>query len=311
MGEFSYDRSRLVAETANRLRLMQVDFAQEEPSTREEYLSGELKVALERVPLAEQHAFLKELGDRFPTWEAAPPPPPEPPAPPPPPARPDLPTALKMVAEDGRGLPESQRQEVINRLMAAWGLSQKAAPAAPVKTEAVAANIGAKLGLSANQQVDPTRVAELTVLLIDFVQKLQPLTNKAWSMFKTEADAIGVQQKTMARFVSGDAAAPLNKELTDLRQTIAAFMDALSKCGRTLYHRHLLRLDPEDVKAAIVAERGRVGGFLRGADAECWEKYCELAVETLGETNIQSAMSKIVVEAVERTRGAAKGAGAD
>lgn len=308
MGEFSYDRSRLVAETANRLRLLQVDFAQEEPSTREEYLSGELKQTLERVPLAEQPAFLKELADRFPTWEVEPQRV-EVAAPPPPPARPDLPTALKMVAEDGRGLPESQRQEVITRLQTAWGLSNKV-PQAPARTEAVAANIGQKLGLAANQQVDPAKLAELTVQLLDFVQKLQPLAGKAWSMFKVDAEPIGLQAKTMARFVGGENV-PLAKELADLRQTLAAFLDALSKCGKTLYHKHLLRLDPDDVKAAIMAEKGRVGGLWKGADAECWEKYCELAAVTLGETNVQTAMSRIVVEAVEKTKGASKGAGAD
>ena len=63
------DVSRLVAATVNRLRLIQVDFADQPPDVRENYLSDEVEHALAKLLPEQRGAFIQELKERFPTWE--------------------------------------------------------------------------------------------------------------------------------------------------------------------------------------------------------------------------------------------------
>ena len=54
-------RSKLVAATANRLRLVQSDFADEPEQVRKDYLSDEIQRALGTLIPNERKAFLEEL----------------------------------------------------------------------------------------------------------------------------------------------------------------------------------------------------------------------------------------------------------
>src|SRR5690242_9898958 len=63
-------RSKLVAATANRLRLVQSDFADEPEQVRKDYLSDEIQRALGTLIPNERKAFLEELKQFFPTWDA-------------------------------------------------------------------------------------------------------------------------------------------------------------------------------------------------------------------------------------------------
>jgi len=63
------DLSRLVAATVNRLRLIQVDFADQPQDVRENYLSDEVEHAVAKLLPDQRAPFIKELKERFPTWE--------------------------------------------------------------------------------------------------------------------------------------------------------------------------------------------------------------------------------------------------
>ena len=63
------DLSRLVAATVNRLRLIQVDFADQPQDVRENYLSDEVEHAIAKLLPDQRQPFLKELKERFPTWD--------------------------------------------------------------------------------------------------------------------------------------------------------------------------------------------------------------------------------------------------
>ena len=63
-------RAKLVAATANRLRLVQSDFADEPEQVRKDYLSDEIQRALGTLIPNERKAFLDELKQFFPTWDA-------------------------------------------------------------------------------------------------------------------------------------------------------------------------------------------------------------------------------------------------
>src|SRR3954466_6758058 len=63
------DVSRLVAATVNRLRLIQVDFADQPQDVRENYLSDEVEHALAKLLPDQRQIFIQELKERFPTWD--------------------------------------------------------------------------------------------------------------------------------------------------------------------------------------------------------------------------------------------------
>src|ERR1035437_6558372 len=63
------DLSRLVAATVNRLRLIQVDFADQPADTRENYLADEVDHALAKLLPDQRAPFVTELKERFPTWD--------------------------------------------------------------------------------------------------------------------------------------------------------------------------------------------------------------------------------------------------
>src|SRR5947209_5498582 len=58
-----------VAAVANRLRLLQIDFADQGDQVRCDYLKEELGRTLASLPPAERKPFLEELQARFPTWD--------------------------------------------------------------------------------------------------------------------------------------------------------------------------------------------------------------------------------------------------
>src|SRR4051812_12239156 len=63
------DVSRLVAATVNRLRLIQVDFADQPADVRENYLTDEVEHAIAKLLPEQRGSFLQELKERFPTWD--------------------------------------------------------------------------------------------------------------------------------------------------------------------------------------------------------------------------------------------------
>src|SRR3712207_1751961 len=70
MDEPSNGKADRVAAVASRLRLVQIDFADQGEQVRREYLSDEIERALADLVPADRLAFLQELQGRFPTWDA-------------------------------------------------------------------------------------------------------------------------------------------------------------------------------------------------------------------------------------------------
>src|SRR5882672_3856395 len=65
-GQPTQDR---IAATANRLRLLQVELADQPESARREYLNEVISQSLVGVHPGERAAFIEELKARFPTWD--------------------------------------------------------------------------------------------------------------------------------------------------------------------------------------------------------------------------------------------------
>jgi hypothetical protein len=289
LAELSGDISRLVGATANRLRLVQVDFADEDAATREEYLLKELKAALEQVPHLDRRSFLDELAQRFPTWQQKPQPPKDGPAPQPEPM--DLISLLRRLAEHGQKLSESQRRDLLGQLGKAWGITAKAEAAEPPPQ-----GWRSKLALAAGDQVDAARATELFSLLVDFVQALDPLVTKTWKGINANANNRRTDwTRAMARYVRGDRDAAVPQELLELRQLTAALTNVLPQLGHRLHQRHLLRFRPADIEEAVRVEGGV---WPVGLEAKCWRKYAKLAA-ALEESPVEAAISQVIIELVE------------
>ena len=190
MPEQLTDLSLLVAATVNRLRLIQVDFADQPTDTRENYLADEVEHALAKI-LPEQRAeFLAELKQRFPTWDR----------------QVDVvaPSGSSNVqsATDARelqdytflisrliqlapSLTEEQRKTAVARLAEA-GLADKGGgpewPAQPLKV------LKTKLQLTDRDKLDATRLLELMAEMVSFATSLDQLVWATWKQVSPKSD---------------------------------------------------------------------------------------------------------------------------
>ncbi|HEY2586624.1 MAG TPA: hypothetical protein VGI81_12745 [Tepidisphaeraceae bacterium] len=289
------DGDRVTA-VANRLRLLQMDFADQSEADRRGYLAEELGRTLASLPPSERKAFLEQLGARFPTWDenvriesrpaTA--------------ARPAfdekelndasfLVTRLIAVAQ---GLPPEQRAAVTARLREARLAPAGAGPSWP---EAQANDLRAKLKASPADPIDPTRVLELLAQLAEVICSLDQVVWNTWRVISPQGNVKrpAVLQNTLARFISGDQDVPRGQVAHDvgkLRQLIAALIGAVSQTGRFAIQ-HFKGLAPDEIKVLV-----GTSGF--GLEGRYWRKYVELAGQ-MDQGAVQDAIRQAIAEYAE------------
>ncbi len=291
-----------VSETANRLRLIQVDFANDSEQTRIGYLSEEIKRILKTVMPEQRKVFLEKVMERFPTGH--------------------LGTTLTDEQPQAQDRPEIEVEELrdpelaISRLLelvpmlsdeqkelAARRL-QEAGLGSPVATQNYSVeftqDLGARLGLGDVPDIKADRFAEMIVLLADFVFKLEPLIWNTWRMLSPRSSIrpSGSLKKTVGQYICGDSATPDKKaehELRMLQRLIAAITTAVGRVGSQFAKRHIGRFSPSEITTLVRMEHGSV--FVTH-DVKCWRKYLELA-ETLTEGSIEAEIRKAIADYAE------------
>ena len=205
------DLSKHVAATANRLRLIQIDFADESAETRRGYLSEEIERALDQVVPDQRQAFLTELLSRFPTW--------------------DRNVEVGRIAEqvvsrsefDEReledasflvtrlsalapSLSDAERQAVVERLREA-GLAPRSEGGWP---EEGVQRIRETLQLDRETALDPDRVLELLAIVADFAASLDQLVWRAWQRLapKSTFRSTTPLRSIFSQFATGDQGTP-------------------------------------------------------------------------------------------------------
>ncbi len=291
-----------VSETANRLRLIQVDFANESEQTRMDYLSEEIKRILKTVVPEQRKLFLEKLMERFPTGQ--------------------LGTTLTGEQAEAQSQPEIVVEElndpelVVRRLLElapmlsdeqkelAAGRLQEAGFGQPVVTKGYSdefiKDLRAALQLGDVSDIKADRLGEMIVLLADFVFKLEPLIWNTWRMLspRSSIHPSGSLKKTMGQFICGDPGTPDKKaenELKMLQRLIAAITTAVGRVGSQFAKRHLGRFSPSEISTLVRMEHGSV--FV-SQEVKCWRKYLELA-ETLTEGSIEAEIRKAIAEYAE------------
>ena len=305
LAETPTDRTRLVATTANRLRLIQVDFADESPDVRAGYLADEVQRAIGKLPPDQRPAFLDELKARFPTWDGqvglgTP-------------SQAAAPTQSPMDARELRDpsflatrlielaptLIEEQKRALATRL-AEVGLVQSGGggpewPAAPLKT------LRTKLAFADADNLDAARTLELLSELVALANSLDQLVWSTWRQVATKSTLKRQNplQRTMARFAAGDqdvARANVTQDVEKLRQLTASLIAAIGQIGRQFMQRHLHKFQPDEIQALVQSEKS--GGMFVSEEVKCWRKYKDLA-HALNEATVESEIQNAIAEYAE------------
>jgi hypothetical protein len=295
------DLNRLVLQTVNRLRLIQVDFADESGQTRIDYLREEIERALKTVLPEDRNVFLQRLIERFPAGSPA------------------VQSVLKKqevksssavdesklndtdflvqrLSEIIPTLSDSQRESIHKSLQTA-GLRPKAKQDYSVE---LGQNLKEKLQISDESALDANQIEELSGMLVDFVLALEPLIWNTWRKLSSRSTIRpqGALKKTLGQFLCNEAEVSGNKvdnELKDLQRLIAAITTAVSRVGSQFAKHHLAKFSPSEISALVRMEHGSV--FV-SQEVKCWRKYAELA-ETLDEDSIEMEIRKAIVDYVE------------
>jgi hypothetical protein len=299
----STDISRLVAATVNRLRLIQVDFADQPPDVRENYLSDEVEHALAKLLPDQRAVFVEELKARFPTWDgqvvvtgpsqqttgqaavqsAAD-------------AR-DLQDYLFLIARLTKLAPtltEEQRKTAIARLKDAGFVEGTAGPgewpAQPAKA------LRARLQLTDKDTLDATRLLELAGELVAFATSLDQLVWATWKQVAPRSDLKrpGLIQRSCGRFAAGDtdiSRTQIAADVDRLRQLTAGLISAIAQAGNLFAQRHVSKFSVANIEAYA----DKMPGMLVSKEVKCWRQFKELAtamdVQTI-EKEIQDAIAE-------------------
>lgn len=291
-----------VSETANRLRLIQVDFANDSEQTRLEYLGEEVKRVLKTILPEQRKVFLEKLTEKFPTWNFG------------------APLVSKQPQDKDRGGIEVEKLKdpefVIRRLLEMAPmlsddqkkLATKRLQGAGFGTSAAAQNYSvkfskdliSKLQLGDVSVIKADRLTELIVLLVDFAFKLEPLV---WNTWRTLSPRSSIRppaslKKTLGQFLSDDSNMPDKKvkhQLKVLQRLIAAITTAVGRLGSQFAKHHLARFSPSEISTLVRMEHGSV--FV-SHEVKCWRKYLELA-ETLTEASIETEIRKAIADYAE------------
>src|SRR6266705_3536082 len=73
MESYLSEESLWASGLASRLRLIQTNFADDSPATRQNYIAEEIDRALKAVVPSKRKSYLGALAERFPAWQAGPP----------------------------------------------------------------------------------------------------------------------------------------------------------------------------------------------------------------------------------------------
>jgi hypothetical protein len=281
-GTASAELVKLVAATANRLRMVQIDTVDENAQARQGYLADEIQRALASVPTEERPVFLEELKARFPTWDG----------------QVQLPSGGK---SDGKSLMDArelkdpsfvlsrlielaasfnpqQRQAVIEKLRDA-GLAPAEEGGAAGFPDELARQFRQKFKVPEGKKLDAAKVLALATMLGELATGLHQLAWTAWRTMAPGSDirVSGNLQLSIAKFASGDPAVSreqVAQELERLRQLSASLIAAIGETGRQFAAHHHAKFAPTEIEASVKMEGV---GMFANLERACWRKYMELA----------------------------------
>ncbi len=290
-----------IRETTNRLRLIQVDFADQSDQTRTEYLCEEVERALKMVLPDERNEFLERLTARFPTLNFS--------------TQPileereakgsstievgklsDPDFLIRSLLEIAPTLSNDQKKNVIKSLQEGELEPQIRQDYSDESIQ----KLKAKLQLDDRQSFDTNRLTEMIILLVDFVYRLEPLVWNTWRKLSPRSTICppGDLKNAIGQFMYNDSKVSreqVNSDLKELQRLVAAITTAVGRVGGQFAKSHLAKFSPSEISALVRMEHKSV---LVSHEVKCWRKYIELA-DTLTEDTIETEIRKAIVDYVE------------
>ena len=296
------DFAMLVAEVANRLRMVQADSLS--AKERQAFFSDIIEGAVATVAPAQRAAFLEALQSRFPAWNGQ----------------------TQPAPQAGDKSPDGQAEQFNNPRLLLTRLLELVPSLSPDDRRAVAATLQ-QAGLTnpgaapaalpdevdkwfrtvfkfpPNQRIDPARVLALVPAMLELTCGLHQLVWTAWRTLAPNSELrpglVNMQVAAMRNIANepGTTNEQVSKELTKLRQLTAALVAAVGETGRQFATNHCAKFSPGEIEAVVKMEV-RGGIFGGPSDKDYWKKYTELFGE-LGEEKVEGEIRETIARHVE------------
>ncbi len=280
---------------AGRLRLIQANFADDEPQVRQSCLAEELERSLKNVPFNRREQHLQALSEFFPAWGK----PSEAPAP----AAPSGPAAVETPEElldrflqTAEGLSAEAREKCLQQLQAT-GFAPKATGSS---TADASPEFWKFLGVAAAKPLNVDRAQKMLVALSQVFLALDQLAWTLWkqlnakTVFRKEAEF----GKLAGPYLAGDteiSTEQIRQPIERTRKLVAALLGATGRSGAKFSGEHCRQFSPEVIENAASMEK-RAWVTLESAS---WQKYKELYKEFSSEQMLESRIQQEFVKATE------------
>lgn len=176
-------------------------------------------------------------------------------------------------------------------------------------------HLNSRIGLRSDQPINEDRAMELTALLIEFVDAIEPMLAGTWENLSPQSKLPLPRHfsKCVRSFLTNRKMSDgiIVKELRYIGWFICSIVAAIARAGDNFAVRFSDSVSPSVISAIVDSERGGLlTRLLNGKKACCWQKYCELMDGTTQETisrEVQQAVSEYVESFIRDTASAAAG----
>lgn len=296
------------AELAQRLRLLQVDLADQPAAERQGHMAEVLERGLSGLAPESRRAVIELLTERFPSWDSN----------------------VQLIGGGGSGAAAPAAQSVTDaaelrdpsfliarliELSSGMTPGQKQAAAAELQKagfaltgegglpESEARALQSALGHGPRDTLDAGRSLELAAVLSDFAIKLDVLMTDIWRKIAPNSTIrkSATLRVTLGRFASGDrdtARPQVEQEIALLRQITAGVASAISRAAPQFARKHLERFGATEIERAV---REEGGGW--GMESKCWKKYQQICASIDIEAAERELLAVIAEHAEKLIRG--------
>lgn len=265
-----------INECAGRLRLIQADAATAVPEKRREYLQEEVARSLKSQPSANRKRYLEALLARFPVAGQIVKSVPAAPAPAPAPVAESDAEMLERFLAAAAKLPEEKRTE-LGKQLSETGLVwvDRDTPVLEISDE-----LRQGLGLPAGQQPRLKRLVELSVLLVDMLQRLDQRALDTMRELSPKSPLLKRPQdfrNAAGRFLISENE-PLEPHLQTMRSLLGALLAAMQGGGKDFGRQYMEQFSPTAIEDVVMGEgKGSIiPGFGKSRKEHCWDKYKDL-----------------------------------
>jgi hypothetical protein len=290
-----------INEVTGRLRLIQADTAQLDAAKRSEFLQEEVERSFKNVAPANRQRLLEALLARFPvagkTTGSVSPAVASAPASVPPPLSPAA--LLDKFLAALPALPENERSELTKRLLASGLTPAPTAAAGPLN---LSEETQRALGLAPGQSASPERLAQLAVLLLDALSRLDQTGLKTAEVLSPRSSLLKRNEsvrRAAGRFLTGETDS-VETPLREVAGLLGALLAGALGGGRVFGQQYLERFSPTAIEDVVTAEGG--GGMFGPSKKErCWDRYVDLARDFATPDLVDRRVKECLASVAQRT----------